>query len=125
MSTMVTYSLTITSVKISLLLLYRRIFTTASFKPWYSAFGVACVMWLLAQLFAGIFQCRPFDAAFEADILFTDRCINLEAYYRGVTASNLGLDIIALCLPLPMIWRLQLSRRQKLGLTGIFLLGSL
>ena len=72
-----------------------------------------------------IFQCRPFSAAFEPALLFTDQCIDLQAFYEGVTIANLGLDVVVLYLPLHMVWKLKLPTRQKLMLSGIFLLGGL
>lgn len=72
-----------------------------------------------------LFQCRPFKAAFDPEDLFTDRCIDLQAYYWGTTGANLILDVVILALPLHMVWGLKISRKQKLGLSGIFLLGSL
>ena len=38
---------------------------------------------------------------------------------------NVVTDIITLSLPLPLIWRLQINKLQKLQLIGIFLLGYL
>lgn len=120
MSTTITYALTITSVKLSLLLLYRCIFTIESFQPRSLIAGAACIIWLLAKACVGIFQCRPFHAAFDPDLLFTDQCIDLQAYYWGITASNFGLDIMIICLPIREVWQLQMTLRQKLGLVGVF-----
>ena len=122
---MTTYSLTITSVKISILLLYRRIFTTPLFRKISLVVGIACVAWLVVEVFMDIFQCRPFSAAFEPALLFTDHCIDPQAFYTGVTVANLGLDAVVLYLPLHMVWKLKLLTRQKLMLSGIFLLGGL
>ena len=125
MATMITYSLTITSVKISLLLLYRRIFDTTSFKRQSLIVGIACLVWLVIEIWMNIFQCTPFTAAFELEYLFTRRCIDLQALYWGVTITNLGLDIVILILPIPMVLRLKISMRQKMSLLGIFLVGGL
>ncbi|KAL8729340.1 MAG: hypothetical protein Q9166_004837 [cf. Caloplaca sp. 2 TL-2023] len=123
MCSMLTYSLTITSVKISLLVLYRRIFDTAAFKKKSLFVGSACVIWWVVEVFTNIFQCRPFAAAFDPASLFTDRCINLQAYYIGITVSNLALDIVMLFLPLQMVWNLKLPPKQKFALSAIFSLG--
>ena len=56
---------------------------------------------------------------------FTDKCIDLQAYYRAIASSNMALDIIILCMPLYMVWRLKLEASQKLMLSGIFALGGL
>ncbi|KAL2043877.1 hypothetical protein N7G274_003397 [Stereocaulon virgatum] len=123
MSAIVTYSLTITLVKISLLLLYRRIFSTAAFRKKSTFVGILCVIWFIITLCMDIFQCRPFDEAFRAETIFTNHCIDLQKFYWGATATNLGIDVIMLFLPLHMVWKLRLPTHQKLLLSGLFMLG--
>ena len=125
MAGIVTYSLTITIVKLSILLLYRRIFATQGFKRTTVYVGLICIAWFFIAIFMDLFQCDPFKAAFEVELLFTDQCIDLQAFYWGITAANLTLDVILLYLPLHMVWGLQLPKRQKIALSGIFTLGGL
>ena len=114
-----------TLVKLSLLIMYRRIFFTAAFKRCTLIVGSTVILWFIIALFTDLFQCRPFQAAFNVELLLTDQCINLQAYYRGITASNLCLDVILLYMPLHMVWGLKLRTRQKIEVSGIFLLGSM
>ena len=125
MATMTTYSLTITFIKISVLLLYRRLFTTATFKKVSMAVGAACLIWFIVEVFMDVFQCYPFKAAFDPALLFTDLCIDLHSFYSGITIANLCLDVVILYLPLHMVWKLKLPTKQKMMLSGIFLLGGL
>ncbi len=125
MSGMITYSFIITIVKLSLLLLYQRIFTTAPFKTRTVVVGAVCLAWFFVAIFSIIFQCRPFSAAFSLDLLLTDSCMNLQAYYWGTAIANSLLDIVFLVLPLHMVWNLKLRAQQKVLLFGVFLLGSL
>ena len=81
-------------------MLYRRIFPTLAFKKSTLIVGSAVILWFVVALFTDIFQCRPFQAAFDPKLLFTNRCINLKTYYRGVTASNLCIDVAILYMPL-------------------------
>ncbi|KAL8649176.1 MAG: hypothetical protein Q9226_005686 [Calogaya cf. arnoldii] len=111
--------------KISILLLYRRIFATRRFQQATLLIGGLCVGWCIAAILADIFQCRPLHAAFDPDKLFTSQCLDLQAYYRGVTASNLILDLAVLAMPLCMVWQLKLNKKQKISLSGVFLLGGL
>ena len=119
------YTATITLVKLSILILYRRIFPTPAFKKTTLIVGSAVIYWFIVALFTDIFQCRPLQAAFDPELLFTDHCINVEAFYRGITASNLCIDFVILYMPLHMVWGLKLHARQKLALSAIFLLGSM
>ena len=125
MAGIVTYSLTITIVKLSILLLYRRIFITQGFQRTTIYVGLICLAWFFIAIFVDLFQCSPFKAAFDVELLFTDQCINLQAFYWGITAANLVLDVILLYLPLHMVWGLQLPKRHKIALSGIFMLGGL
>jgi len=52
-------------------------------------------------------------------------CINVEWFYRAMAIPNTLTDGLILALPMPLIWRLQLPKRQKIALCGVFLLGSL
>ena len=111
-------------VKLSILALYRRIFCTTTFKRATLFVGSTVISWFVVALFTDIFQCRPVQAAFDPELLPTKQCINLKSYYRGVTASNLCIDVVMLYMPLHMMWKLRLSMRQKVALSSIFLLGT-
>ena len=82
------------------------------------------MIWFIVSLFLNLFQCRPFQAAFDPELLFTNQCINLQAYYWGITGSNLVIDIVMLYMPLHMVWGLKLHLRHKIELSGIFSLGA-
>jgi hypothetical protein len=122
MSAIVTYGLTINLVKISLLLLYPRIFSTAAFRKKSMFVGVLCVIWFTIIVCMDIFQCRPFDEAFHAETILTNHCIDLQNFYWGATAANLGIDVIMLFLPLHMVWKLKLPTHQKLLLSELFMM---
>ena len=47
------------------------------------------------------------------------------AYYRGITLSNLCIDVVILYMTLHVVWGLSLRMQQKIELTGIFLLGGM
>ena len=44
-------------------------------------------------------------------------CVDLLVVYRWASMPNLVTDVVTILLPLPVIWKLQLSRAQKVGLT--------
>ena len=124
MVALTTYAMTITLVKISLLLLYRRVFDNQKFKTYILVVGALCLSWFVAGVFSNIFQCSPVSAAFDERRMLPDvHCLDLKAWCYGVTASNMLLDIIILAMPISMVWQLRLPTRQKVILSGIFLLG--
>ncbi|KAL8999884.1 MAG: hypothetical protein Q9188_005790 [Gyalolechia gomerana] len=52
-------------------------------------------------------------------------CINQDKFYRLNGIANLLIDFMLWSLTLPVVWRLNLNFRQKLSVSGIFLLGLL
>ncbi|KAL9072594.1 MAG: hypothetical protein Q9161_003452 [Pseudevernia consocians] len=120
------YFTTNATIKISLLLLYYRLFSPSHpFRIAVYTTGVIVIAWWIAVFFADIFQCVPANAFwnFEAQNAKTARCMSTITFSIGTGVSNLVTDIMVLCLPMPMVWSLRTDRTQKLTLTGIFLLG--
>ena len=52
-------------------------------------------------------------------------CIAQTKFYYGNAIANLLTDVIILCLPLPLIWRLNMTTHKKTALSGVFLLRGL
>ncbi|KAI4284402.1 MAG: hypothetical protein L6R38_001455 [Xanthoria sp. 2 TBL-2021] len=117
------YCIAIASVKWSCLLLYRRLFPTRGFQNILWAVAVFIGLYTAIQGFLVVFQCKPIKAAWDTSI--KAECINLSAMSIVTASLNVATDIVTLTLPLPLIWRLQLPRAQRLQVCGIFLLGSL
>ena len=120
-----THGLTVTCVKTSVLLLYRRIFITSAFGRFTVVVGTLCIAWLFASTFGQVFLCSPMSAAWDSNLIFSSKCRDVQAMYYGVSISNMLLDVVILCMPMPVIWGLPLSRRKKLGCCGVFCLGGL
>lgn len=53
------------------------------------------------------------------------RCINNKAFYIGLSVPNILADVAILCLPITKVWKLQMSRRSKLAVSGMFLCGGI
>ncbi|KAI1771177.1 hypothetical protein F4818DRAFT_445512 [Hypoxylon cercidicola] len=104
--------------KLSILLFYLRIFVsntktriaTYTSMVFFVGWGVAC----LIQLFA---LCRP-DTS---DI--TKQTCDRNAVMRNTSALCIFGDLVVLGLPIPATWNLYMSRRNKIKITFLFLLG--
>ena len=83
---------------------------------------VSC--WWIAFFFPAVFQCHPVDAIWSVE-MYANQCFNQYAWSIAHGTTNILTDIVILGLPLPLIWKLQIRRKRKVGLLGIFLLGSL
>ena len=124
---MLTYITTVTLVRISILLLYRRIFDVNPFRTITAVLIATCVAWGVSIAAANIFQCHTITDAFKPEVVaaFDGRCINLQAMFYGTLGTGFTLDLIILILPIHRIWTLRLEPRQKYELTAILALGGL
>lgn len=111
--------------KISVLLFYRRLFSVPGFRRINNAFIVTTVAWGLAFTLAFAFQCIPVSTIWEKpEPEYGNLCLELRPFYLSLAISDLILDVLVLMLPLPQIWHLKVSLRQRLAIGGTFLLGS-
>lgn len=117
------YVLTQALVKISILLLYRRVFTTPWFQKTVNIGLVLLVLEKSAYLFLVIFRCQPIAAVW--DVRLPSKCLDLNAI--GFSGGVVGIvdHIIIMVLPLPELWKLRLSTRKKIHLALVFAIGSL
>lgn len=108
----------------SLLFLYRRIFGVV--RPFRIALWLAafCVIgyWIACTILA-FTGCHP--VAKNWDKTVPGGCVDLIAFFRWNGICNLIIDFLILCLPMPMVWRLRITIKQKLVLCSIFALGLL
>ena len=113
-------------VKISILLLYRRLFITPAFRKVTIGLGVVCVCWGLAATIGILLHCHPVaDMWVLADTANPQKCLPIKTFMTAVLVPNLVLDFVVLGLPLYIVWNLKLQRSEKAILTGLFLLGGL
>lgn len=70
-----------------------------------------------------IFGCIPVKAAWNLTVL-DKRCVNSDRFFIGNAVLNILGDLILLCMPMPIVWTLQLAQPKKVALTAVFLLGS-
>ena len=107
--------------KLSVLALYRRIFTLPRFRLASLLIAILCVAWAIGGLIPTIFRCSPVEGAWITSR--HARCLDAAVVFEAITIANLFTDVIVLCLPMPVIWRLQLDIKTRIALVGIFLSG--
>ncbi|PLB51304.1 hypothetical protein P170DRAFT_407100 [Aspergillus steynii IBT 23096] len=109
-------------VKTSLLMFYARIFVTPSFRLAVWIYISILVAWGIAIFVAQLLTADPITAAWNPmakDPLRYD----YNTYSIAFAAMSMVFDIIVLCFPIPVIYKLQMSGVQKLQVLGIFWLG--
>jgi hypothetical protein len=109
--------------KISILLMYYRIFRFAYFKKWAYIISTFVVMWVICITFLFVFICVPVQKLWYPSL--PGRCINQVATWIANAISTILTDLVILLLPIPQVWRLQLRLSEKLALTFAFSLGFL
>ena len=109
--------------KLSLLIMYYRIFQVRFFKYTAYATGGFVMAWVVCITFVFIFICTPVEKLWYPEI--PGHCINQVGTWIANSASTIFTDIVILCLPMPQIWKLHLGKTAKIGLTIAFSLGFL
>lgn len=130
------FFVTVMLTQISILLLYKRVFTTI--KDWFRitlyVLGVLSLMTGIAITVAILSKCTPFSYDWTRYSLDSNAAFNQE---KGHCVKGIGyvypahaivtvlIDISIVLVPLPAIWNLQMSAGTKRAIAGMFLLGSL
>ena len=116
------------ALKLSVLMLYSRLFTTRQRPLRFAIYGIGIyvIAWAIYTFFVVLFQCHPIHYSWDLPRgLIQGECINLVGGFIGTGVTNTISDIAIMILPMPIVWRLQIPRRQKIIISGIFLLGTL
>jgi rhodopsin domain-containing protein len=112
-------------IKVSVLALYMRLGDRLLRRLAIGMLGVI-ICQAGANVLACIFQCSPIKAAYDITVPPEDvKCVNINAFYLANAAVNIFTDVLTYSLPIPMLVRLQIPRRQKVGLCVILGLGLL
>ncbi|KAK4109438.1 hypothetical protein N656DRAFT_847794 [Canariomyces notabilis] len=109
--------------KISVLLMYKRIFSTPKIKTMTWILIGLNVAWTLTFIFALMFSCMPIASSWDYTLDFT--CVDLKALFTTALATDVATDFLVLLLPLYKVWQLQMPLARKIMIMGIFLLGIL
>ncbi|KAF5868422.1 putative integral membrane protein [Botrytis fragariae] len=113
------------SIKLSIIAFYRRIFVVSkndAFNRVSKISAAVIFLWTVAFIFIIIFDCgTAVWANWGSPPL---RSLSTVLLVSPATISDFLVDIYVLLLPLPIIWKLRLSLKKKIAVSGIFLLGA-
>ena len=120
------YILTVSAVKLSILLFYWRLFRTRSraFRVWLLAVAAFTIAWLLSTQITVIFQCTPVNYYWNRKLV-GGHCINSVLFYLITSAFLPALDFAILGLAVPVVWGLKMSTLRQASIILIFSLGAL
>ncbi|KAL1957329.1 hypothetical protein VTO42DRAFT_6118 [Malbranchea cinnamomea] len=118
------YAMAVMFPKLAILALYLRIFT----KPWHRVSCFTLIGLVSAAGFSVVLtaclQCRPLAFMWNPEGHPGGKCIDVNAFWKWGSFPNIVTDFLMLMLPMPCIWKLQLSIRDKIGLVVTFATGS-
>jgi hypothetical protein len=120
-----TYNLSITFTKISILLFYLRFSIERPFK-----IAVFCVMFVavgysVPSALVWTYICRPMQAYWDFSLQAQANCVNMKATFHTNNALNLITDILILLLPIWMLKPLRVPLMKKIGIMLILMTGGL
>ena len=111
--------------KISFLLLLHHLFTTPAFRLTVRILGGIVVTWWFAGIIATIFICEPINSHWDPAAQAVAKCGDQQALLLGTPIPWIVTDFAILIAPLPVLKQLQVSKPQKYGLIGLFMIGIL
>ena len=90
------------------------------------------VVWVCVAIFTGIwisttlvaiFACTPVQAFYDLSVPGT--CIDSVKFYWASATLNVITDLIVLILPIPLVWKLRIPTKRKVGISLIFIAGGM
>jgi hypothetical protein len=115
------YSISLFLTKVSILLLYIRLFEEDRFVKACQITIAVMAAFLIWTIFGFMFMCTPVQHFWKPSVDGT--CMNPEIVYFTNAPFNILTDFVLFGLPLPILWKLQIPRRQKIGLVFLFAIG--
>lgn len=117
------YPVSLGCIKVSFLLLFRKVFPGKKFRRITEIVGIAVIVVTTVFCFLAIFACRPVKAFWDFTPSPETKCMSLEVMMIAGGAQNITTDLVVLCLPQTVIWKLQMDRKSKIALAFTLLLG--
>lgn len=117
------YCVAIMFTKLSILLLYLRLSPSRKFCVGVYSLMAVAVGYNIASVFANMFSCSPIAGSWDLSIKAT--CMDRPVFYYINAGLNISTDFAILILPVKLLWKLQMPKRQKYSVLGIFLAGGL
>ncbi|KAI8653496.1 hypothetical protein NCS55_01336300 [Fusarium keratoplasticum] len=109
------------TVKMSFAVLYLRLLPGTIYRRLNQVLLVLLLAQGLEESLVVIFRCTPVDKAWKPSK--KGHCLDLRSFYYTSFGIKLVTDIVLFTQPIPMVWRMQLSRTKKIGVVLMLSLG--
>ncbi|KAI1351585.1 hypothetical protein F5Y01DRAFT_304525 [Xylaria sp. FL0043] len=112
------------ATKLGILCMYYRIFhVSLAFRYQLFLSAGLVVGWWIGCTVATLTNCIPLKWSWLNGLADPRYCFNYNIFWMASGACEIFLDVLMLTLPISVLARLQLSRKRKLAISGVFLLG--
>jgi len=115
------YAVTTGTIKISILLLYYRIFPQDWLRNTVALGCVFMVIHGLTFLFVVVFQCKPIALVYDKSLQGT--CLDIHAVVFTSSILSMVEDIATISLPIPSILKLRLPLKKKVQVVLMMCVG--
>ncbi|KAI0097225.1 hypothetical protein GGR51DRAFT_486025 [Nemania sp. FL0031] len=113
-----------TSIRLSVIIFYFRLFSTAIVRRGCYILAGTCLAWFVAIEALNLATCKPISFMWNQEIR-GGRCIKTPAGVIVLGAVNVAIDAVTVGLPIREVMKLKLSREKKCIIYGVFLIGGI
>ncbi|CAG8943937.1 unnamed protein product [Penicillium salamii] len=111
--------------RLAILMLYIEIFSgNKKFAQCAIGVGGLVALYWVATVFTLSLVCRPIQYNWR-NRKIPGSCGDIRKIQYASAGFNMGMDLLVVLLPLPVIWKLRMSSRKKIGVTTAFAIGIL
>lgn len=109
--------------KLAMIAFYLRFATSPRFRAVCLAAMAYMALTQTTTALVNLFGCRPISGGWDRRPENPSVCVTTRNFYVYASASSIWTDIMLLVLPIPILLRLRLGWKAKLGLVGMFSMG--
>ena len=114
----------VTFIRVSVVLLYIRIFATRLFRKICYTVLVINVCFFVGIVFADCLICQPISYRWDRMVGGSGFCGDQKSLDLFIGIFNLLLDVTVVVMPMPVLWGLKLAVGKKVMLSGMFGVGT-
>ncbi|KAI0095683.1 hypothetical protein F4776DRAFT_582662 [Hypoxylon sp. NC0597] len=114
-------------IKMSIVSSYLRIWSGRRFKILCYTLLALLSLFGLTLFFGGIFACVPIALSWtppSPDSRDPRQCMDLPLFMFITSTLNTAADLVIIAIPVPLVRRLQIAKKQQIALIGVFTIGA-
>lgn len=119
------YATSLAFSKLSILLFYLRLSPQTWFRICIWLLVASVIIYATVYNLISMFGCSPIAATWDLSLMPGASCMNQLTKYMALSILNIIIEVFTLVLPIPIIAGLQMPKRQKVSVCGIFATGGL